>query len=126
MKRGFTIIELLIVIAIIAILAAIVLPMLDKRRERQRMLNNTVSLIELRNDLGEWSITSMDVEGGDKHLITLSRTINATVETKSVYVSKEAFELLWPRWEHHRKVSTLLQDLPAQVERGAANAEEGI
>lgn len=59
-KKGFTLIEILFVIAIIAILIAVLLPQFSKMRQNQLLASTTSDIVSILNKASSQSINSLD------------------------------------------------------------------
>ena len=78
-KKGFTLAELLIVVAIIAVLVAIAIPIFTSQLEKSR---DSVSISNIRASYAEASATYLTANGGD--VTEGNVTISAANKTASV------------------------------------------
>jgi prepilin-type N-terminal cleavage/methylation domain-containing protein len=73
-KKGFTMIELLIVISILAVLSALIFPSLSKFRNDRILQNTTADIISLINKARSDTISSLNSTNYGVHLSTNSAT----------------------------------------------------
>ena len=81
-KKGFTLAELLIVVAIIAVLTAIAIPVFNKQLEKSR---DATSIANIRSAYAEAQTTFLMGEG-DTHAVYATTTDGITVTIKAVKI----------------------------------------
>jgi prepilin-type N-terminal cleavage/methylation domain-containing protein len=86
LRRGFTLIEVLVVVAIIALLVAILLPSLARAREQAKMLMCAGHLKEFSKALSMYVIEYKDKLPGPMHPAIMTDTANTNPFQKTFYL----------------------------------------
>jgi prepilin-type N-terminal cleavage/methylation domain-containing protein len=84
--RGFTLIEVLVVVAIIALLVAVLLPSLARAREQAKMLMCSGHLKEFSKALGMYTMEYKDKLPGPMHPAIMTDTANTNPFQKTFYL----------------------------------------
>jgi len=85
-RGGFTLIEVLVVVAIIALLISILLPSLSRAREQARMVMCEAHLKQFGNALNMYMMDAKDTLPGPLHPAMLKNTRYATPAQKTFYL----------------------------------------